>query len=55
MRVFFFGLGYCARRLIRREPWIKASGTARTAESVAALRREGVEAYRSTGPRQNRA
>ena len=49
MRVFFFGLGYCARRLIQREPWIEASGTARTAERVAALRREGVEAYRFDG------
>ncbi len=49
MRVFFFGLGYCARRLIQREPWIEASGTARTAEAVAALRREGVEAYRFDG------
>lgn len=46
MRVFFFGAGYCARRLIEREPWIEASGTARTAEAVAALRRQGVEAYR---------
>jgi nucleoside-diphosphate-sugar epimerase len=45
VRVFFFGLGYCARRLIQREPWIEASGTARTAEAVSALRREGVEAY----------
>jgi nucleoside-diphosphate-sugar epimerase len=45
LRVFFFGLGYCARRLIQREPWIEASGTARTAESVAGLRDEGVEAY----------
>ena len=49
MRVFFFGLGYCARRLIQREPWIEASGTARSAESVAALRREGVEAYQFDG------
>ena len=49
MKVFFFGLGYCARRLIQREPWIEASGTARTAEAVAALRREGVEAYRFDG------
>ena len=49
MKVFFFGLGYCARRLIQREPWIEASGTARTAESVAALRREGIEAYRFDG------
>ena len=45
MRVFFFGLGYCARRLIERDRWIKASGTARTAEAVGALRRQGVEAY----------
>ena len=49
MRVFFFGLGYCARRLIQREPWIEASGTARSAESVAALRREGVDAYQFDG------
>ena len=49
MKVFFFGLGYCARRLIQREPWIEPSGTARTPESVAALRREGIEAYRFDG------
>ena len=49
MKVFFFGLGYCARRLIRREPWIEASGTARSAETVAALRREGIEAYQFDG------
>jgi nucleoside-diphosphate-sugar epimerase len=46
VKIFFFGVGYCARRLIEREPWIEASGTARTPERVAALRREGVEAYR---------
>jgi nucleoside-diphosphate-sugar epimerase len=45
VRVFFFGLGYCARRLIQREPSIEASGTARSAERVAALRGEGVDAY----------
>jgi nucleoside-diphosphate-sugar epimerase len=49
VKVFFFGLGYCARRLIQREPWIEASGTARSAESVATLRREGVEAYQFDG------
>ena len=49
MKVFFFGLGYCARRLIQRESWIEASGTTRTAEAVNALRREGVEAYRFDG------
>ena len=49
MKVFFFGLGYCARRLVQRGPRIEASGTARTAEAVAALRREGVEAWRFDG------
>ena len=49
LRVFFFGLGYCARRLIQREPWIEPSGTARSAEAVSALRREGVEAYQFDG------
>ena len=54
MKVFFFGLGYCARRLIQREPWIEASGTARTAEAVAAQRREGVEAWRFDGVEADR-
>jgi nucleoside-diphosphate-sugar epimerase len=49
VRVFFFGAGYCARRLIAREPWIEASGTARSAERVAALRAEGIEAYGCDG------
>jgi nucleoside-diphosphate-sugar epimerase len=49
MKVFFFGLGYCARRLIQREAWIEASGTTRTAEGAAALRREGIEAYQFDG------
>ncbi len=49
MRVFFFGLGYCARRLIQREPTIEASGTGRSAEGVAALRGKGVEAYAFDG------
>jgi nucleoside-diphosphate-sugar epimerase len=49
VKVFFFGLGYCARRLIQREPWIEASGTARMAEAVSALRAEGVEAYQLDG------
>ena len=49
MKVFFFGLGYCARRLVQRETWIEASGTARSAETVAALRREGIEACQFDG------
>ena len=51
MRVFFLGVGYCARRLIAREPWIEASGTVRTAERVAVLRAEGVDAYAFDGAR----
>jgi nucleoside-diphosphate-sugar epimerase len=49
LKVFFFGLGYCARRLVQRESWIEASGTARSAETVAALRREGIEACQFGG------
>ena len=49
MKVFFFGLGYCARRLVQRETWIEASGTARSAETVTALRREGIEACQFDG------
>ena len=49
MKVFFFGLGYCARRLIAREPSIEASGTTRTTEAASSLRREGVEAYQFDG------
>jgi hypothetical protein len=45
LRVFFFGVGYCAEASIRRAPWIEASGTARTAERVAALRDKGVDAH----------
>jgi nucleoside-diphosphate-sugar epimerase len=49
VRVFFFGVGYCARRLIARESWIEASGTARSPERVATLRAEGVDAYAFDG------
>jgi nucleoside-diphosphate-sugar epimerase len=49
LKIFFFGLGYCARRLIQREPWIEASGTARAAEAIASLRGEGIEAYQFEG------
>jgi nucleoside-diphosphate-sugar epimerase len=44
VKVFFFGLGYCAEALIRRTPSIEASGTARSDERVAALRAIGVDA-----------
>jgi nucleoside-diphosphate-sugar epimerase len=51
VRVFFFGAGYCARRLITREPSIEAAGTARTAEGAAVLREMDVEAYVFDGAR----
>jgi nucleoside-diphosphate-sugar epimerase len=49
VKVFFFGVGYCALALIRRTPAIEASGTARTEAHVAALRARGVEAYTFDG------
>ncbi len=51
MKVFFFGLGYCAEALIRRTPSIAPSGTARSNERVAALRASGVDAYAFDGAR----
>ena len=45
MRVFFFGVGYCARRLIGLERWIEACGTARMPEQIRALRDEGIDAH----------
>ncbi len=51
MRIFFFGTGYCARRLIARERRVEASGTARSDQTVAALRAQGVEAYVYDGER----
>jgi nucleoside-diphosphate-sugar epimerase len=51
VKVFFFGVGYCAQALFRRMPGIEASGTARSEERVVALRAAGVEAYRFDGTR----
>jgi nucleoside-diphosphate-sugar epimerase len=51
VKVFFFGLGYCAEALIRRAPSIEASGTARSDERVAALRAIGVDAHLFDGVR----
>jgi nucleoside-diphosphate-sugar epimerase len=47
--VFAFGLGYSAGRVIARGRLGAGSGTARTAESAAAWRARGVEAYRFDG------
>ena len=53
VKVFFFGLGYCAEALVRRTPAIEPSGTARTDERVAELKRHGVEAYVFDGARSD--
>ena len=45
VRVFFFGVGYCAEALIRNMPAIEPSGTARTEARGAELRARGVDAY----------
>ena len=45
VKVFFFGVGYCAEALIRRMPGIEASGTARSEGRVAELRARGVDAH----------
>ena len=45
LKVFFFGLGYCAEALIRRTPSVEPAGTARSDQRVAELRAAGVEAY----------
>jgi len=49
VEIFFFGLGYCAEALIRRTPEIEPSGTVRSDERVAELRRRGAEAFAFDG------
>jgi nucleoside-diphosphate-sugar epimerase len=51
VKVFFFGIGYCAEALIRRTPGIEASGTVRSEERVTAFRAEGVDAHVFDGAR----
>jgi hypothetical protein len=45
VKIFFFGVGYCAEALIRRMPGIEASGTARSEGRVVELRARGVDAH----------
>jgi hypothetical protein len=45
VKVFFFGVGYCAEALIRRMPGIEASGTTRSEGRVAELRARGVDVH----------
>ncbi|MGO4869482.1 MAG: NAD-dependent epimerase/dehydratase family protein [Roseiarcus sp.] len=49
MRLFCFGLGYSARRIIARAESVEASGTTREPEAARALRREGVAAFAFDG------
>ena len=51
MKIFFFGLGFCAETLVRLWRGIEASGTARTDSRVAALRDSGIEAFVFDGER----
>ncbi len=55
MRLFCFGLGYSARRVIARGENVEASGTTRGAEAASALRRDGVAAFAFDGVRGDRA
>ena len=45
VRLFCFGLGYCARRVIARGESFEASGATRGADDARALREEGVAAF----------
>ena len=45
MKLFAFGLGYAARRILARLPGVEASAATREAETARAWRRDGVEAW----------
>ena len=45
MRIFAFGLGYAARRVLARLPGAEASGATRDPETASAWRRDGVAAW----------
>ena len=51
MKVFFFGLGYCAETLIRQSPGLEPSGTARSESRVDVLRTGGIDAHVFDGAR----
>ena len=55
MRLFCFGLGYSARRIIARGESLEASGTTRGDEAATALRRDGVAAFAFDGERGEEA
>ena len=50
MRLFAFGLGYAARRVLARLPGVEASGATRDPETARAWRRDGVAAWAVDDP-----
>jgi len=50
MRLFAFGLGYAARRILARLPGVEASGATRDPETARAWRRDGVAAWAVDDP-----
>ncbi len=55
MRLFCFGLGYSARRIIARAENAEASGATHDPEAASAWRREGVAAFAFEGARDEEA
>ena len=55
MKIFCFGLGYCALHFLATQESIQASGTVRDADKAQALRRDGVEAFVFDGQRAEAA
>jgi nucleoside-diphosphate-sugar epimerase len=55
VRLFCFGLGYSARRIIARGQSLEASGTTRGDEAAAALRRDGIAGFAFEGERSEEA
>jgi len=50
MRIFAFGLGYAARRILARLPGVEASGATRDPGTAGAWRRDGVAAWAAGDP-----
>jgi nucleoside-diphosphate-sugar epimerase len=55
MKIFCFGLGYCALHFLASREDVQASGTVRAAEKVEALRLEGIDAFVFDGRRADAA
>ena len=55
MKIFCFGLGYCALHFLKGQESVEASGTVREADKAQALRRNGVEAFVFDGQRADSA